>query len=255
MDNKDKETEGVLESNSAKRLKMLGDDISEDIHLESDKTVKGDFWANVWYRNKWAIIFGAIAVVLVVILCFTLCGREKTDIKIMYVGPEKLHSEDNDASALSSKFSLLCEDYDGNGEISLSVPSITCQGDKKRAELEQNEPNKVLSDKANKENLQQFETQIMTGEFVIYLIDAELYELKAKIASVKMSEVLGYEPSTEIKYDDKAIYFSKTAFAQHFTEFEALPEDTLLCVVRTETTDKELFENSCDYVKKIIEFK
>lgn len=245
------------ESNSAKKLRMLGDDMNESIHLESDKAVKGKLWENIWYRHKWAIILGGIALIMLLILCLTMCRTEKKDINIMYVGPEYNVSNVENIDAMEEKLALICPDYDENGEVEVSIPSLIYKSpdqlDKYKEENPDFDMSAMLS--ANNEALETFSAQIMSGELTVYLIDPYLYELQAKQACVPISEILGYEADSELLYDEKAVYFSKTDFAQHYSEFDILPEDTLICVVKTVATDDELLQNSCDFVKKIIEFE
>ncbi|MBO5373817.1 MAG: hypothetical protein J6A54_00010 [Clostridia bacterium] len=246
------ENKNINESNSAKRLKMLGGDVSEDIHLESDKEVKGDFWGNVWYRNKWAIIFGAIGLCILIVLCFSLCGKKGTDVNIMYVGPEYLvHKAENMADSIAS----VADDYNEDGIVNVSFPTLVYQSPEQQETLKKENPEKLISAKDNNDALGQFEAQVMSGKICIYLIDPYLYELRVKPACIKASEILGYEPEAELKYDDGALYFKKTEFAKYFDSLESIPDDTLICVIKTVGTDGELFENSCDTYKGIINFK
>lgn len=252
--NENRHTPEPTESNSARRIRLLGDTSSEDIHLKSDAEVKGSFWDNIWYRNKWAIIFGAIALVMFIILGFTLCGDEPEDLNIMYVGPEYvLHK----VELMSGDLALVCDDYDGNGEVKINFATLIHQSPQQREEYAKNNPEKLIAPNANKEALGQFEMQTMSGELVIYLIDPYLYDLRLKGsgACVPVSEILGYEPSERLTYDKGALYFSKTDFATYFDSFDVLPMDTLICVVKTVNTDSDMYANSVDMFKSIVEFK
>ena len=252
--NENKHTPAPNESNSAKRMRLLGDSTSEDIHLESDAEVKGSFWDNIWYRNKWAIIFGSIALVMLIILGFTLCSDEDEDMNIMYVGPEYVLHKVEDMKA---DLSLICEDYDEDGEIKINFATLVHQSPEQREELLKNSPDKLITPSANSEALGQFEMQTMSGELVIYLIDPYLYDrrLKGSGACVPVSEILGYELSDALLYDEGAVRFGKTDFATYFDSFDILPADTLMCVVKTVNTDSELYENSIDLFKSIVEFE
>ena len=245
------------ESNSAKRLRMLGDTTTEDIHLKSDEGVKGDFWANLWYQRKWAIIIGGITLLLLIALTFTLCHDKKNDMNIIYVGPNYDLSYNDKLMAMNEKFALICPDYDENGEVSVSSPVLIYKSPEQLEAYKKANPNRDLSamDKANNDAYNQFAGQIMSGELSIYLIDPYLYKQMARTACVPISEVLGYECDESLKYDEKAIYFCKTDFATYFDEFDGVPEDTLMCVVKTVNTDDDFFADSCDYFKRIVEFK
>lgn len=244
------------ESNSAKRIRMLGDSMSESIHLESDADVKGDFWANVWYRNKWAIIFGSIGAIMLIVLFILVANRSKNDMKIMYTGPEYVLAK---VEGMTDKLTQLCPDYDENGEVSVALPTITYLNEEQREKVKTDivdAYDRAKIDSANIESLNQFELQLMSGDIVIYLLDPELYELKAKSVCLPLSEVLGYEVSDEIKYDESAIVFSKTDFAIYFDDFDKLPADTVMCVAgKSINVNSDFLEDSKDFFKKIVEFK
>ena len=245
------------ESNSAKRLRMLGDTTSEDIHLKSDDEVKGSFWANLWYQRKWAIIIGGITLLLLIGLTFTLCHDTKSDMNIIYVGPNYDLSLPDKLEAMNQKLELICPDYDGNGEVVVNSPTLIYKSPEQLEAYKKANPNRDLSamDKANNDAYNQFAGQIMSGELAIYLIDPYLYNQMAKTACVPLAEILGYECDDRLKYDDKAIYFCKTDFAIYFDEFDDVPSDTLMCIVKTINTDDDFFADSCDYFKKIVEFE
>lgn len=246
-----KNNEQLNESNSAKRIKMLGGSMDEEIHKESDKEVKGDFWANVWYRNKWAIILGVIGLVILLLLCLTLCGKEKTDMAIMYVGPEYLVHK---AEGINEKFEMLGDDYNGDGEINTSFPTLVYQTPEQVEQLKKEDPQKIVPAKENNDALGQFQTQVMGGEIVLYLIDPSLYE-NLDHASQKISDVLGYELDADMMYNENAVYLFKTDFANYFEELSSLPRDTIMCVIKTVGTDNDFYASSVDMFKKIIEFK
>ena len=252
--NENKHTPELNESNSARRMRLLGETPSEDIHLKSDSEVKGKLWDNIWYRHKWAIIFGSIALVMFIILGFTLCGDEPQDMNIMYVGPEYVLHKVED---MTGDLTLICDDYDQNGEIKINFATLIHQSPEQREKFAKNSPDKLITQEANRESLGQFELQTMSGELVIYLIDPYLYDLRLKGsgACVPVNEILGYEISPDLLYDSGAVKFSKTDFAIYFDNFDVLPADTLMCVVKTVNTDDELLENSKDFFKSIIEFE
>lgn len=244
----------IQESNSLKKLKMLGASTTEDIHLKSDAEVKGKFWDNVWYRHKWAIIFVGIGVIMLIILAIMIATDDKKDMNIIYVGPEYvLHK----VEAMNEKLGMMCDDYDGNGEIIVNFPTLIYQNEEQREQLKKLDPDKLITTQANNEALGQFQAQLMSGELVIYLIDPALYETNAKGLCVPLNEILGegYTLKDGVAYDDRAVNFAKTDFAIHFSDFDVLPNDTLMCIVKTVNTDSEFYEDSCDFFKKIIDFK
>ena len=248
MENKN---ENKNESNSAKKIRMLGVDSSEDIHLESDKEVKGNVVKNFWYRNKWFVVIGAVFLVVFIILAIQLLHKDEYDMKIVYAGPEYILTNVPD---YSEKLKYAFDDHNGDGEKLLGFATIRYQTDAQREALvKNNEREKLISSDANLNALTQFETQIMSGEVCVYLIDPYLYEKRAKLACVSLSEIMGGEVDSNIVYDENAIYFKRTEFASYLG-FNELPDDTLLCIVQTVGTDDELMENSKEFFKKIVNF-
>ncbi len=243
----------IQESNSLKKLKMLGESTAEDIHLKSDSEVKGNFWANLWYQHKWAIILGGVALIMLVVLIFMLANDKKEDVNIIYVGPEPVIHK---VGEMTEKIGLICDDYNGDGEVVLNFPTIIYQNEAQREKLKDTHPEKLITTQANADALGQFQAQLMSGALTIYLLDPELYENSAKSLCVPLSEILGDTSGLKegLVYDDRAISFSKTTFAIRYEEFDVLPADTVMCIVKTVNTDKELYANSCDLFKSIVEF-
>ena len=246
MENKENKPQ-INESNAAKRLEGLGVSMDENIHLESDKAVKGSFWGNIWYRNKWAIIIGSIMLVTVIVLCFALCGKDTPELNVMYVGPTYMV---NNAESCAQRLNEIYAEY----EDEIGFPTLVYQSEEERERLKKEAPERLLNESENLNALNQFQMQAMGGEIVIYLIDPALY-MHLEGACTKISDVLGYELSDELMYNDYAVNFSKTDFAKYFDEFDALPENTIVCIVKTAFTSDENYSSSCELFKKIVEFQ
>ena len=242
-----------LESNSAKIIRMLGTDEKEDIHLESDKKVKGKRLDNFWYQHKWKVIIGAILLVALIFTILQIATRDKQDLKMVYAGPEYMMP---DVPKMSETFAYAYDDYNGDGEKIIGISTIMYQTDDYRDKLiSQGKKQDLIPTSQNQDALAQFESQIMSGEVVVYLLDPELYEIR-KLGTLNLESTLGIQINNNIKYDENAVYFKKTEFAKYFKDtFEYLPDNTLLCMVKTLGTDEELLNNSCNFVKRIIEFE
>ena len=73
----------VNESNAAKRLRLLGENMDEKIHSEEDEIKKGNFWQNLWYQHKWTIIICIFFLIAALWLTFIIARSEQTDIRII----------------------------------------------------------------------------------------------------------------------------------------------------------------------------
>ena len=221
------EAEG--ESNNAKRLRLLGDSSSENIHLEENKNFKGAFWPNFWFKYKWhTIIISAFLAIFLVILIQFLTAT-KYDVGVLYAGPEYVVDLQDD---FSKAFGDFANDTNGDGERNVLITStvvMTPEQQKKKANG--NMYDLLAIQQSNKDTKKSFSDQMMAGNIVICLLDPHLYE-EYKDAFADVSELLGKELPAELMYAPNAVYFKKTDFANYYDEsFKRIPKDTVLCIM------------------------
>lgn len=261
MENNKKDFE-IQESNAAKRMKGLGEDMNEKIHSKEDEITKGDFWGNLWYRYKWVIIIGSILLVIAVVLIVQIAMKKDDDIKIAYAGPEYL-AFDSTKSSIESVFSVLATDYNNDGNLIINFNSNVILNSEQVAKKEV--VNEEMTDGVamgadqkyqNQLALNNFSTQMMSGDFAIYLIDPLLYKENFQGLFRNMSEALNMEIPEEIKYDDYAVYLKKTEFGKYYKGLDSVPDDTVVLLLnKTYLADEDEYANSIDFLKKLITFK
>ncbi|MGM9646179.1 MAG: hypothetical protein ACI3XS_05775 [Eubacteriales bacterium] len=245
-----------FESNEAMRQRMLGIENDEEIHGSEAEIKKGNFISNIWYRYKWAIIIISAFIAVFVILIVQMAKKDKNDITIMYAGPKYVTSDIY--SSVTGSLTEIMKDYNGDGEKKILFSTITYQTDEQRKEsIDDNDIyGKVMSDAANKESLDTFMNQIMSGQVAIYLLDP--FFLSDKMYGrefMKVEDVLGYKPDESIMCGETGVYLKKTEFAKYMGGFEDLPDDTVICVLKKLVTTKDdLQKNSIDLFKAILNF-
>ncbi len=226
------------ESNNAKRLRMLGDSSSENIHLEENKDFKGAFWPNLWFKYKWHIIISSAFLAIFLVLLIQFLTATKYDVGVLYAGPEYVVDLQDD---FSKAFRDFAKDTNEDGERNvLFTSTVVMTLEQQKAAANGNQYDYLALQQSNKDTKKAFSDQMMAGNIVICLVDPHLYE-EYKDAFVNVSDVLGDELPSELMYASNAIYFKKTDFAKYYECFDRLPKDTLLCIMLNHrmTSDEE----------------
>ncbi|MBQ9744189.1 MAG: hypothetical protein IJW19_03600 [Clostridia bacterium] len=241
------------ESNNAKRLRMLGDSSSEDIHLKSDEGVKGAFWPNLWFKYKWHIIISAAFLFIFSVIIIQFATGTKYDVGVLYAGNEYVVDIQDD---FSDAFDDFAGDTNGDGEKNVLVTSTVYMTEEQRKEAANgNKYDELALRNSNNNSYRNFQEQMMAGNIAICLLSPNLYE-DYKDAFANAEDILGYRPDDELLYADNAIKFKKTDFAKQYDCFDRLPEDTVLCIMVTHrATPKEEKEAAIDLYTAIVNFE
>jgi len=190
---------------------------------------------NFWYHHKLAAVIIVFAVVFLIIATVQTVSKDNADINILYAGPFWLSSAE--IRGIESAFiQTMSEDYNGDGKNLVVIKDIILLSDVQIEERIENAKAEGVTDLYinRNENLKlrnSLTTEIMGGESIICLLDPAWYEyVNAENGFMPLVEILGYKPANAI--DDYGIYLKDTEFGQFFTAFQALPEDTILCMRR-----------------------
>ena len=250
FENKNINTE---ESNNAKRLRMLGDDSSEDIHLKSDEAVKGEFWPNFWFRYKWHVIIISAFLLIFVVFFIQEANTKKYDVGVLYAGPTYAVDIQTD---LANAFADFARDVNGDGEKFVLFNTSVYMNEQQQIEAANgNKYDQMALYSANIQAYKDFQQQMLAGNIIICLMDPTLFE-DYKEAFSNVSDILGYEPDSSLLYAENAINFHKTDFAKSYECFKRLPKDTLLCIMTTHqlTPDAER-EVAIELFNAVVNFK
>ena len=253
MEEKDFE---IQDSNSAKKLKALGVDMSDNIHSAEKEIKEGNFWDNLWYRYKWTIIIGGILLIIAVVLIVQIASKTDDDVKLTYAGPTYIADADTRIK-LNEAFSAIAKDYNDDGELIVNITSNVILNSVQivTPDSEGRKPNASQVAK-NQELLNTFKQQMQSGDFAIYLVDKGLYEESLKGLFVNLEAVTGMEIDDIIKHDDCAVYLKRTEFGKYYKGFDKLPSDTLVLVLqKTVLADEEDYNNSIEFLKEMLSFK
>ena len=111
----------------------------EDVNIEGTFLSK---ISNFWFCNKWKVIIGLFAILLVTVCTLQMCGNETEDITILYAG--SCYVQTDHISEMKQAFSaVLPADFNGDGVKNVDIASCHVYSDEqvqqRKEEAEQDE--------------------------------------------------------------------------------------------------------------------
>lgn len=204
---------------------------------------------NFWYHYKWVVIIVTFFLIIGIILTVQLVTRKNYDAYIMYLGDASI--PDTKYQDIMDSFEKIADDYNGDGELLLNFSKTGYIADEENP----------MASSVNSTAIQFMSTMIVQP-YYIYLIHADLYEqYKESEVFVPITDLIEDIPS-EWLYDDCAVYFNKTDFAQNNAGVNDLGEDTLLVIKNIPytssqsayQTEKRAFDNHLLFLERILDY-
>lgn len=244
----------------------------------------GKWIDNVWYHYKWHII-GVIFVLLVVVVCVTQCvgnAKDPIDIHILYAGSEQISKTTDSETGkvpyveLESSIRNLIDDYDENGQRTLEFENYYWLSTEELNKLEADNEALPVSERVDVEyhasvsyeSITQINSLLSYGDYFVWFISDDLYEhlLTTAGGQAHFIPLNSYvNDGTELTYytdkngsSDVCAVYLKDLEIYSLGTIGTLPEDTLV-VLRAPTllerNDSETFDVSCEFIKKILNYK
>ena len=233
--------DGKLESNAARRIRLLGIENNDKIHDTEREITKGSFFGNLWYKHKWPLIIGCFFLVVIITLSATIVYQKLTasDMSIAYNGPKDITKAE--LQRANEIFSDLVPDYTKNGKVEidwtknryLTDEQFRAQNEGKDMTAEQNQ--------AMGEAYEQISNMIAYSDYDFLLLDTAVYDMFAN-SFFAVSDLVPEGDYSEITYRGCSIYLWKTEFAKQNPELLSIfPQDTVICVSKlmSKNHDKE----------------
>ncbi len=223
---------------------------------------------NYWYHYKWLTICTVFAIFVILVCTLQTCSKDKTDVGVIYAGPEYFMFNGEGVQNIESALSyVLPEDAagkDGKKRVTLIYHQIFSEEDIKqmKEDAAKNNEELYIDPAFNSQNLQTFQNLILAGEYSVCLLSPYLYEMVKDSGGFRLLEdVVGYTPEDAI--DEYGIRLKDTAFGQYYPGVKDLPEDTVLCLRGNVSVgsflggkkNKAQYERSEKLFKAILEFE
>ncbi len=239
-------------------------EIMQDRHDEKleAKFDFGKWFDNFWYHYKVQTIIALVAAFTVIISTIQIVTRERYDYFFMYAGPQIIAIQD--LTYIQRALETVADDYDGDGDIAVSIDDIVMLSPEERAASQA--AGAVFNPEVLRTTMTEYYQQIVGGDAVICLLSPYMYEM--------VHESDGFLPLSEIytelpeevqaaAYDECGVILSKTEFGQSFNGIDDLPEDTILCIRRLssmamfkgEAKTRALHEASIELFKNILAYE
>ena len=195
---------------------------------------------NFWYHYKWVTLVVAFFVIVISICVIQSCSQEPTDVLVTYAGPAYLKQEQKvNVEKIFSKNIPDEISKDENAKAGLSAYYILSKEQieeaQKQTEVDENgDSYKVYVDtRFIAEEMEAFESQLMTGSGSVLLIDKSIYDsLVGENGNsqrlVPLAEVLGAKPEGAI--GNFGIRLGDTEIYKNNMQLQCLPADTVLCL-------------------------
>lgn len=224
------------ESNAAKILKSTG--WNKDENEPPCVVKKAGFFENYWYHHKWATIIAAFFIFIGGVLIFQMATKEKIDIYMLYCGPASITGERNRA-IVSVIGQTMSEDYNGDKKKGVMFSTLSYMNKDQIEAAEKSNPGSFVNTQVNMSNYNQFQSELMVGNTVIYLLDPSLYEsIRGNGVFVRLDEI--FDSDLDSAMDEYGIRLSDTKLYKYYTALQVLPEDTVMCVRRV--SDMSVFK-------------
>lgn len=222
-----------LESNAARRLRLLGVDTaeSEEEHVEVNKL------ANFWHYNRTKIIIISFFVIVFGIVTMQTVNRQNPDISILYAGPDYITP--NECKAFSATVESIIEDYNSDGRKYVQIDGLVFMSDD---QIEDSIAAGIAADERvdidnvkNKEVADRFSYEVFGGEALICILAEDQFRMvEAGGGFMKLTDVLGETPVGAI--DEYGVRFSETKFCKFYDSAKIFPDDAVIALRTIPTT-------------------
>lgn len=265
MEEKNEKQNGQNESNAARRIRMLGDEIGEDIPVEEKEINK---WENFWYHHKWKVILIGFFSFMAVTASVQFFSRQNPDVNLMYSGPDYITPNQN--QAFCDVLENMMPDYNGDGELYVQLNDLVYltagQLAVKEAEAMEYGETYAIDRTANRQAEERFTYEIFGAESPLCILAEDQYAMvKGEDGFMSLKELYpeGEYTAHEGAIDDYGVRLKETKFWKFYTAAKIFPDDAVLCLRRVPTmsafTGREKAEKKHEFhrdlFRRILEFE
>ncbi len=222
---------------------------------------------NFWYHHKWKVIIITFFAIVVIVGVVQMVNKEKYDVEVTVATHTVYYTENVDALE-RTLVGLMPSDMNGDGKksVQLNLYKIYSEEELKAAnesETDENENPVIYADPTyNKEQINQFNSYVMTGQCTVMIVSEYVYNdlvgrREDDILLKPMSEIFGDDLPVGTTADGYGVKLSECG-AYSLDAFRTLPRDSIICVMRpfvmSAGSDNGKYEKALEYFKNIVEF-
>lgn len=211
-----------------------------------------EWCGNIWYYYKWLIILGGIVVLFLIIAFVQMLTSNEPDVTLLYTGKSTVTVKGSEE--LKNTVDGMIEDYNKDGTKTIDFLELTAHS----AETS----GVVFNADTNATVLRRFQSEIASGDSVIYLMEQYYYNKLLELDILaKLSDVLYEKDIPEQAIDEYGVYI-KDLEIYNAPGFNMFPPDTILCIRRSPEKDDIKYGRSVEVYtanklcfQKIINYK
>lgn len=227
------EESSVGESNEARRIRLSGESIGEDIKTDDIKVNKVE---NFFYHNKIAIILTVFFVTVFAILIVQMVRHSNPDVSIIYGGPEYISARQ--AQDFRSVMESLGDDYNNDGKTIIQLYDFVFmtkdQIEKVTSEPDENGNKVVVDMNVNKSNSDRFSSEIFGVDASLCILSKSQYDMvKENGGFVQLSDIFDEIPEGAV--DEFGILFYSTKLCRFYNAVRIFPEDSVIALRKIST--------------------
>jgi len=212
---------------------------------------------NFWYHYKWHTLIIAFFVIVFTVCTVQMCTKEEFDITFVYAGSESLDAREREN--IINVFEYLTEEE--GYSIGLTSYNVLSENEIKDMAAETDEDGEpvFVNRSFYNEEYQVYSKYLMTGESSVMLLSPFLYEELASADRLRSVDELTDSFDSAALVGDFCIELGKTDLYAKYEALQALPEDTVICLMKPYVAGKSSKEKH--YVKEenlflaIVEYK
>ena len=226
---------------------------------------------NFWYHYKWHTIAAIFAIIVLTVCTLQMCRKTSYDVHITYAGYYEIERVGSGGSSPYSEavtsFSRLCEDFDGDGEINISLQTLFVVSDEEREMLIGNDGKLEINEALVKEDTDTLKSELIYGDQYVFFVSESIFREYEAAYEGTLFLPLG-EYATE---NDDFVFASENKTGVYLNSLEIsrlpilsdMPEDTIVCMralsevsqVFGKAQNEENYRRGIEVIKNIFEFK
>lgn len=243
------------------RSKLDASDVN--LKLTSSSPVASKL-SNFWYYHKWKVIIIGFFVIVLVVGVVQMLTKEESDNSVIIAVPADIEQEQIDAidKVLTS---FLPNDADGNGTKVLDIyfyPIYTEDELNAANTSETDEEGNYIpkvSQQYNVQKAEEYRDYLQTGECSVLLVSEDLYsKLRGNDRVLPLDMVFGESLPVGAMSDGCGVRLGDTYVYKYYPELQVLPEDTVICLLRSyfmgASSDEAVYENSKKLFSNVVSF-
>ena len=205
-----------------------------DVKIKSPLTDKLE---NFWYYYKWHTIVAIFLIFAISICTLQMCTKGTVDAYVMYAGGSEVSRTPSggdipEYNKLLAALEDYVPDYDGDGEVVISLSTLFCLSQDEMAEYDQEQL--IGKEALLREDAQTLKDRLHVGEYYICLLSPAVYKsynVEGEISLFNPIEQYAKDAEGLEYYDEYAVILSSTPLYKNSAAVrEILPADTLVTI-------------------------